>query len=459
MSVRQVVLVMRARLRTLNREGFARSVGVLVGGTAFSQGFALLMLPIVTRLYTPADFSVLAVFASILSIVSVVACLRLEIAIPLPESDEDAANLFALALGVGAIVSAVAGLVIWCFSRQILELTGQQVLRSYLWLLPLGIWLTSAYSAIQFWSTRKKRFGTIAKTRMTQALGSIGTQVGLGWLGFAPLGLLLGQVVASGAGLFGLASRAIRVDRFAFKKIRWIDMCRVMRRYDRFPKYSTFEAFANSAGIQLPVIIIASVALGAEAGYLMLGMRVIGAPMALIGGAVSQVYLSRAPSEYRAGTLASFTVQITNGLVKSAGGPLIFVGIISPIIFPFVFGENWRRAGDLVLWMTPWFLLQFLTSPTSMALHVTDNQRTAMSLQLAGLAIRLGGIAVAGGLAGRYVAEAYAVSGFIFYCIYLLVLGVLLELKKHQLVEFASVCIKFLLPWGLLGLMVRVAFN
>ncbi|MGJ7575242.1 lipopolysaccharide biosynthesis protein [Variovorax sp. RB2P76] len=459
MSIRQVVLMMRSRLESLNRVGFVRSVGVLVGGTAFAQGLAILILPIVTRLYTPADFSALAVFASILSIVSVAACLRLEIAIPLPDSDEDAANLLASALAVCTVVSALVAFVIWCFYAKIIELIGQPELQPHLWLLPVGIWLASAYSAIQFWSTRKKRFGTIAKTRMTQALGGIGTQVGLGWMGFAPFGLLLGQVIASGAGLFGLSSRVIREDRSAFKKVRWIDMRRLLRRYERFPRYSTFEAFANSAGIQLPIIVIASVAIGAEAGYLMLGMRVIGAPMALIGGSVSQVYLSRAPSELRAGTLTSFTLQITRGLVKTGGGPLLFAGIIAPIIFPILFGENWRRAGEIVIWMTPWFVLQFLTSPVSMVLHVTENQRVAMILQLVGLALRVGAVLAASWLAGGLIVKAYAISGFLFYCIYFCVLGLILKISRHQFVALIRDCVKFLLPWALLGLVVNLIYN
>jgi len=113
---------LRTKFQSLNRGGFVRSVGVLVGGTAFAQALTVLALPLVTRLYTPFDFSVLAVFVSILSIISVAACLRLEIAIPLPESDEDAANLLALALCACSVVSALTGIVVWWFPSQIVNL-------------------------------------------------------------------------------------------------------------------------------------------------------------------------------------------------------------------------------------------------------------------------------------------------------------------------------------------------
>ena len=443
---------MRAKLQSLNRAGFVRSVGVLVGGTAFAQAITVLVLPLLTRLYTPIDFSLLAVFASILAIISVVACFRVEIAIPLPESDADAANLLALALCLSSVVAVMTGFFVWWFSTQIADLVGQPALRFHLWLLPLGVWLASGYAAVQFWATRKKRFGIIAKTRMTQAIGGSGTQVGLGWALFTPLGLLLGQVINSGAGFFGLGRNILREDRAVVRQISWAGMRQMLIRYDRFPKYSTFEAFANSASAQLPVIIIAALSVGPEAGYLMLAMRAMAAPMGLIGGAVSQVYLSRASEEMRSGRLAPFTSQVIGGLAKSGVGPLIFAGIVSPVAFPVIFGVEWLRAGELVAWMTPWFVMQFLASPVSMTLHVTGNQHVALNLQLFGLALRVGAVLLAGYWTPSYVVEVYAISGFIFYTAYLCVVAKLSGIKAYDLYAVVKKGFKAILAWTIAGI-------
>ncbi|WP_157608956.1 lipopolysaccharide biosynthesis protein [Variovorax sp. Root411] len=451
MPIPNVVRLLRAKFQSLNRAGFVRSVGVLVGGTAFAQAITILVLPLLTRLYTPLDFSLLAVFASILSIISVAACLRLEIAIPLPESDEDAANLLAVALCFCSAAATVTALVVWWVPTQIAALIGQPALSPYVWLLPLGVWLASGYAAVQYWSTRKKRFGAIAKTRMTQAIGGAGTQVGLGLAQLTPFGLLLGQIISSGAGLVGLGCNALREDRFSIRKISWAGMCQMLRRYDRFPKYSTFEAFANSASAQLPVIIIAASSVGPEAGYLMLAMRAMAVPMGLIGSAVSQVYLSRAPEELRAGRLANFTTQIIGGLGRSGIGPLVFAGIVSPVAFPLIFGSEWLRAGELVAWMTPWFVLQFLASPVSMTLHVTGNQRTALNLQLLGLALRVGAVGIAGWWVPAHVVEIYAISGFLFYALYLNVVALLSGIKGRDLYTALRESFWIILVWGAAG--------
>ena len=72
---------------------FAANVLKLVTGSVFAQGIGVLVAPIVARLFAPEAFGFAALFTSIAGIISVVACLRYELAIMLPKTDEEAANL------------------------------------------------------------------------------------------------------------------------------------------------------------------------------------------------------------------------------------------------------------------------------------------------------------------------------------------------------------------------------
>ena len=76
-----------------HKTSFAGDVLKLVSGTTLAQAIGILITPILTRLYAPEAFGTLALFTSITSILSVIACMRYELAIMLPESDEEAANL------------------------------------------------------------------------------------------------------------------------------------------------------------------------------------------------------------------------------------------------------------------------------------------------------------------------------------------------------------------------------
>jgi O-antigen/teichoic acid export membrane protein len=424
--------------RFLPRTSFERGVGVLAGGTAVAQVIGVIVLPAITRLYTPEDFSVLAVFISILGFVAGVACLRLDIAIPVPEHDDDAANLLGMAILSCTIIAFLAAAAVWCCSDYFASFAGQPGLglMPFLWMLPLGIFLSGLSSAIQFWATRRRWFNSIASSRIIQTIGSTGVQLLFGLLSIlGPFGLLLGVLITNGLGSIGICKLAWREDKKLLLGIKFVDMRRQIHVHNRFIKYSIFEAIANNGAIQIPIMIIAIVGIGPEAGYMLLAMRMLTIPTSLIGGAVSQVYLSQAPEEHRDGKIGSFTLKTIEGLMRVGLGPLLFVGIVSPVAFPLIFGSEWKRAGEMVAWMTPLSILAFISSPVSMALHITNNHHTALNLQIFGFIIRVGGAWLAMLYTKEYIFEVYAFTGVVFYATYVYVI---LKITKIKYLELLS---------------------
>jgi len=265
---------------------------------------------------------------------------------------------------------------------------------------------------------------------MTRAVGGAGTQLGIGLIHPVPFGLLFGHMLYNGLGVIGLARVMWREDRPLFRAVDRRMARETLENYRRFPLYSVPEALFNTGGLQLPIIVIGAVAAGPDAGFVMLAMQVLGIPMMLLGSSVAQVYIAEAPQRLRDGTLASFTHGAMLRLLKVGGPPLALAGVLAPLLFPIIFGEDWARAGIIVAWMTPWFVLQFATSPISVALHVTGNVRVAMALQGFGLAVRLGSVLLATALARRWLVEVYALSGMVFYGVYVLI--ILRVLKRHE---------------------------
>jgi O-antigen/teichoic acid export membrane protein len=399
---------MRSILAGLAEGSFFRDVAKLSAGTLGGRIIAIAALPLLTRLYSPEDFALLAVYLAIVSTIAVAACLRFEVAIPLAENDDDAAHLLVLSLSAALCVSLLVALAVVFFPSPIGILLGKPALTPFLWLVPLGILMAAGYSATQYWATRAQRFGLIAQTRVTQAGTGVAVMLGMGWLGLAPLGLLIGNMLNIGSGAMRLAAVALRRDVTQLRVIRFSGLRETLRRYRRYPIYSMPEALINVAGIQVPVIVIAAFA-GAEAGFLFLAMQVMTAPMTLLGGSISQVYMSRAPEELREGRLAPFTLGIMQRLLQVGTGPLIFIGVTAPVAFLLIFGDQWGRSGQIVAWLVPWMALQFIASPVSMVMYVTGRQREMFVLTLLGLILRVGGVAIAAVWGG----EAFLVIGLV----------------------------------------------
>lgn len=412
-----MLMAVRVHFARLRGNAFVSAVSMLVGGAASAHAITALALPVVSRLYTPEEFSVLAIFNSIVAVISVAACLRYDIAVAIPDDDADAFNLMALAVGIAGLVAMVVLAITLVFAGPIAERLNHLQMAAFLWLLAPAIFLAAAASALQNWFIRKKAFGRIARSRVFQSLSCVAVQTGAGLRGLGPIGLVSGAMLNTGAAFFYLGSRML-VVRHVMPAFAWQRAKAVAFEYRKFPRFSALEALCNNASIQVPIIMIGAMAVGPEAGYLLLAISAMQAPTALFGVAIGQVYLSHAPEELRNGTLPVFTERTVRLLVKAGIGPLLFAGIVAPRLFGLIFGAGWDRAGTIVAWMTPWFVMQFIASPISMALHVTGNQRAALWLQVAGLLLRTACVAAAAWLGGNRLSEWYAVSGFVMYAAY-----------------------------------------
>lgn len=360
----------------LFKSTFTKNIAILAGGTASAQILTLLVSPLLTRLYTPTDFGVLAVYASLLGMVSVVASLKYELAMPLSKDEATATNLLALCLGLVFSVSAVTASVIGIVGSRLTAWVHTPQLEPYLWLIPVGVVSIGLYQALNYWAIYARIFGVIAYTKFAQSLSQNLSQVGLGLIGVAPLGLLVGQVLGQAAGIFSLARAAWRQNQHSTKSIRLSALADVAQRYRRFPVFSSGSAFLNTAGLQLPALLLAALYEPQVAGWFALSERVVRLPLTFIGQSVAQVYLGEASK------LALEDPQALQSLFRRTARtlflvglvPLGFIALVAPWLFRLVFGETWSMAGTFVQVLSLMFLVRFAVTPLSQTLNILERQ-------------------------------------------------------------------------------------
>jgi O-antigen/teichoic acid export membrane protein len=391
------------RLKALLPKGqFARSVTVLAGGTALHQGLVMLASPLLTRLYTPEDFGILAIYAAILGIVSIAASLRYEFAIPLPEDEITAANILALSFLLVIGMSSLMAVVIWLYGSNIINLLDAPDLQPYLWLLPVGLLLVGFYQALNYWAVRKKAFGLISSTKVTQGISSVTVQLGFGLLQFGPLGLIFGHILKEFAGVGSFIRAIFRSDRAVLRQIRLSSFSVVLRRYQRFPKYTVWAGMANAMSLHLPALLLAVLFSQTTAGLYMLTQKVIGLPMNLLGRSIGQVFHADAAASARQDKIAESTLDAFCKLLRVGVGPFLLLSVTGPDLFQFVFGDEWRVAGIFAQWLAPLLLVVFITSPISTLASVLEYQAHALGLQLMLLTLRVIAIST-----GAYLGDAF----------------------------------------------------
>lgn len=402
----------------LKRNEIFRDLVRLVSGTLGGRLIMLAALPLGTRLYSPDDFSLLAVYLGIISMASVVVCLRFDIAIPLAANHDEAIRLLILALGFAGGIALLICIPVLLFPRQTAILINQPRLESYIWMVPAGIFLAAAYSALQFWATRARRFGSIALSRFTQSTVGVFAMLALGWVGYTPIGLIIGNILNFSSGSVRFLVDAFRLDHISIIHFRSKDLVHTFRNYYRYPLYSTPEALASVSGLQIPVLIIAAYS-SSEAGYLLIAQQIINAPISLLGSSIAQVYMSRLPSELQAGRLSDFTGDILLKLIQIGVIPIILAGLVAPFAFPVILGSSWERSGEIVALMVPWITLQFIASPVSMVLNITGRQHWALSLHVFGIFLRIFPILIVLKFPIIGVIDAFIIGSTVFYSVYI----------------------------------------
>jgi O-antigen/teichoic acid export membrane protein len=391
----EAILWLKKSVRAnLPRGQFARGVAMLAGGTALGQAITVLASPILTRLYTPEDFGVLAVYASILNILLVIASWRYELAIPLPEKDEEAVNLVVLSLGIVALMSLIVGLGFWFPGAQISDWVNTPALQSYLWLLPVGVLLAGSYQVFNYWAVRRQAFGSIARTKLHQGIGSASIQIGLGLVKPLPLGLMFGQVAGQTAGLFTLVGMFWKQSEGLLKTTNVGALLRISKRYCRFPLYSSWSGVLNTLSVQIPVLILSSLFSSTVTGFYLLAYRVLWIPSQLVSQATGQVLLSVGSEAHRRGDVSTLVTSVFRKLVLIGLPCFGLIGLIAPEMTAFIFGENWQETGILMQWLMPWIFLAFVTSPLSTFSIVLEKQRQEALFQSVLLTSRISALLV-----------------------------------------------------------------
>lgn len=418
--------------RLLPANSFARHVATVAGATAFSQAVGIMALPLLTRLYSPDEYGAAAVYASVVGLILVVSAMRYELAIPLPRVDKGALHVAVLALAVMAGVSLIASLTSPLIGLWLGKETG---LSRWVFSIVVGVGVLtgSAYQVTNYWAVRKSKFGTIARTRIQQGIAGPASQLALGFAGFGAIGLIVGQIIGQCAGLTRLATGMIDDNHRAGHRLHLRGLAWAAKRYRRFPLYDSWAGLLNVAGGQAPVLLFATLFSPVLAGYYALSLRILSAPLALIGTAVSQVLVPRIVEAHRHGDAGNLILKLFRILAWLSFFPFTVAALTAHEIVPFVLGAQWTPATQVVAWTALWTACQFVTSPLSIAMTNLEAQRLHTGVQFTLFTLRTGAILIGASLASpEFAVIGFAVASIVGYGIYLLAIGAVTGVRPSQ---------------------------
>lgn len=382
--------------RLLPESAFLRKLSILAGGSIFGQALVILSSPFLTRLFTPEEFGLFAVFSGLAAIGGVVAGLRYEFAIPLMVDDHEAAAMFIVTAVVAALMALLLALLIWCSGDWLAMQVATPALASWLWLLPPAVLAWGLGSSLTFWSVRQRTYRVNALNRTLQLGSQAGGQLGLGLLGSGTAGLilgyLLGYLVRFGHFLYELPA----AERGLLRRVSAAMVWRQALTHWRYPAFGFPTSLLQASCQHAPAILIAALYGPMLAGFYALSQRIMGLPSKMLSEAASKVFVGEIRDVAAIDLYRYFlrTTALFAGLGLLGAAPLV---LFAPPLFAFVFGEAWREAGVIVQLLIPLYLFRFVVQPVSMILYYLKRQE----IHLLGAA--LNGLALAGSFGGGHL--------------------------------------------------------
>lgn len=395
---------------------FITNVLKLVSGSVIAQALGILLVPIITRLYSPGDYGAFQVFLSISSILAVLSCLSYQLAIMLPKEEEDSANIVTLCIALVSIISVVSGGVFILLSGWVGETLNTPDLSQYLIFLPVVVFLNGLFVVVNYWLSRRVRFGTLATAQVANSVSSKFVQIGTGFGSASPLGLILGLIAGYGAALLVML-RGIREDLPLFRSVSLSRITYLAKRYRRFPLFTSWSTVANSASLQVAPLMLASFFSPVVVGFYGMAHMVVNMPMSLIGSATGQVFFQKASEEKnRTGSVKTVVQEVHQRLVSIGIFPILILMIIGEELFALVLGAQWGTAGGYARILAPWLLLVFIASPLSTIFSVLERQTIGLAFNLMVLFSRIAVLYV-GGIYGDPVVALilFSITGVIFW--------------------------------------------
>ncbi len=340
---------------------------MLVGGTALATAIPILTSPILTRLYSPENFGVLAIFAAVVAALSPAVCGKYEIAMVLPRSDTKSQELFGLALWCATIFSVVFLVAVIIFSKPILSLLKAPNLNGWLYLSPLFLFLTGVMNAMTYFANRRQDYFTMARSKMVRSCSVAVVGITLGVAGFGAAGLLSGVLLGTLAGVGYLLYR-YRMQ-MSGSVIRWSRSKKeLLEKYKDYPRYNATSGLLNGLTSSMPIFFLTNYFSGDVVGFFALVVRVTEAPLTLISPSVSQVNL-KTIVDYKNNNqweqLYTHLLKTIMTLLAIVCLPVVLLWIYSPEIFALLFGKDWKAAGAYMQILIPAFVVRFLVSSIS----------------------------------------------------------------------------------------------
>lgn len=390
--MKKISINLKDKFGVIRRNRFFNNVIAAMTGVAAAQLITFLSMPVITRLYTPQDFGLLATFTSLIGIIAPVVTLSYANAISMPKSDEDAISIASLCMFCTLIIVPLTFIIVLLFGANIADLLNLSNNKYILYFLPLLMFVSAFLFVAEQLSVRYGFFKAKAKSYVISIFSANLMKIIFGFIFPNGIVLIIILILTRLVNLVSLIKLVPNTKDFNFTT--WFNFNGIRsfaQEYKDFPLYRLPQGIINGITLGLPVVIITSFLGVSAAGQYSLAVLILGAPVMLLGQVVGDVLyprITRALLDKTEDATRLFD-KINFFLALISIGVFSVVIFFGDIIFEFLFGKQWIVAGQYSQWLSIWMAGILITRSCISAIPALKLQRFLLLYEIAGLLIRV----------------------------------------------------------------------
>ncbi|MEI9752337.1 oligosaccharide flippase family protein [Moellerella wisconsensis] len=365
-----------------NTQSIFKNIYTLFIGNSIGKLIGLISIPIIAKIYTPAEIGLLSLFTSATNLLFVFSTLKICLAIPLEQKKNNAISLVYICFIINIVISLILLGLGFFYHLDVMNALSIDGLIPYWYYIIISSLLIGFYETLENWNVQQRKFTVISKTKISQSILGNSTKIIFGLLSFKLIGLLFGQIISQSGGIIPL-SKGIKIHPniilISIKKRFYL-----IKKHIEFPLYRLPSQLLLSISLYIPIFFFNYEYGESITGQLSMAFMSLAIPISLIGNSISQVYYSEIAkiTAKEPGEIHQLTNKIIKKLFLLSIPPTLVLFFYGEFLFTLVFGLKWQIAGKLIEILSVSILFQFISSPLINAFTIFKKQKEFVIINL-----------------------------------------------------------------------------
>ncbi|MEW6435593.1 MAG: oligosaccharide flippase family protein [Pseudomonadota bacterium] len=340
-----------------------RKIVGLTGLTAAGQLTFVVAMPLLSRLFTPADFGLFTIYLSIVNIFGPIIGLKFDSGLYAANTREQARAMLGLAIATMSLVALVIASFFPLIGGHLSGTFGAAISKIG-FLLPIGIFLAGMWSSTSAWAIKSGAISTLAIARFLQPALMTVLQLAAGLAHLPGLAMVIAHLVSHATyGAFILARSLNKDDWKHLFSLSAPLLLKHAREQIKFPLFTMPAQVSMLMGSNLPPILIGLIFGMDKAGYCGIAYRLVTAPISIISLPLGHVFTSEVSRDRSLSHLQKLGTRIFIASLFIVVVPMLIGGFVAPHVAGRLLGARWAATGEVIFAFSIFGGMQAITTP------------------------------------------------------------------------------------------------